>query len=145
MHQQTIVVSLVGVVLVSAALLLPRTWTVVAPTPPALVQPSASGEVPKEGIDPSGQPFEEIQSVTQRFADELGRFKEAGSNGLARETCRASKRRAHLSHLGDGRSRPGSSTPRRFTLRRNRASWSSVEFTSATNANIGTSAAPADL
>ena len=143
MYQQTIVVSSVGVALVIAALLLPRTWTVVVPTQPALVQPSASRDVLKKGMDPSSQSFEDIQSVTQRFADELGRLKEEDQTvspaKLAEqanaETTYPSRRRPI---------RPRNSTPRRFTPRRSRASWSSVEFTSATSANIGTSGAPAD-
>ena len=76
MNQQTVVVSLASVALVIAALLLPRTGTVVAPTQPAIVRPSASCDALNKGMGPPGQSFEDIQSVTQRFADELGRLKE---------------------------------------------------------------------
>lgn len=76
MHQQTIVVSLVGIALVITTLLLPHRGAVVPPAQSALVQPPASCDVLKKGTDPAGQSFEDIQSVTQRFADELGQFKE---------------------------------------------------------------------
>ena len=77
MQQQTIVVSFVGIVLLIAALLLPRTWTAVAPKQPVLVQPAASRDVLKKE-NPADQSFEDLQSIAQRFADELGRLKEEG-------------------------------------------------------------------
>ena len=76
MHQQTIVVALVGVALVSIALLLPRTSTIMTPAQPTMVQPSASRENPNGGSDPSTQSFEDLKDVSQRFADELGRLKD---------------------------------------------------------------------
>ena len=76
MHHQTITVSLVVVAVLSLALLLPTGWTILSPTRPPAVNPSASHDVLTSGANPFGQAFEDLQGVTQRFADELGRLKE---------------------------------------------------------------------
>jgi serine protease Do len=78
MHHQTIAVSVVAVVLIVVGLMLPQAWTVVATTEPAAVAPSAASNAPKQATASSSQPYEDLQAVTQHFADELGRLKENG-------------------------------------------------------------------
>ena len=76
MHRQTILAGVAGVVLALSVFLVSQAETPVAPAQPAAVASATSAQISKKLTDPSGQPFEDLQGISQRFADELGRFKE---------------------------------------------------------------------
>jgi S1-C subfamily serine protease/thiol-disulfide isomerase/thioredoxin len=76
MRQKTIVVAVVGTVLAVGVFFVAQTWTAVLPAQAADVAAATSPAVPAKAAEPSAQPFEDIQGITQHFADELGRFKE---------------------------------------------------------------------
>jgi S1-C subfamily serine protease/thiol-disulfide isomerase/thioredoxin len=76
MHQQTITVSFVAVVLIGGALLLPHTWLTATPTSQQAASSAVSLDAVKKATDSSAQSFVDLQSSIQRFADELGSCKE---------------------------------------------------------------------
>jgi S1-C subfamily serine protease/thiol-disulfide isomerase/thioredoxin len=76
MHQQTILAGLVVAALAIGAFFVSQTDTALAPAQSAGVAAAASPETPAKATEPSGQPYEDLQGITQRFADALGKFKE---------------------------------------------------------------------
>jgi thiol-disulfide isomerase/thioredoxin len=76
MRQQMIVAGLVGVVLPVGVFFISQAGSAVAPAQSPPVRPAASPKLPNKVTDPFAQPYEDLQGITQHFADELGRCKE---------------------------------------------------------------------
>ena len=71
MHRQMIVAGAAGVVLAVGIFLVSQAETTSTPAQPAAAASASSAKVSKKVTEPSGQPFEDLLGITQRFADEL--------------------------------------------------------------------------